>query len=261
MRAMKGSQRQGRKGLLGIRVGQYDLQSLLDTAMEAMAATTERRVPFTFACANPHSMVVAQADADFRAALDACSAIVADGVGLTLAGKLVGADVGPRITGMDFFLGLMARVDRRGGRVFFLGSTDHVLQRLVAKARRQFPNLHISVLSPPFGTWSDAENQAVIDTVRAAHPDVLWVGMTAPKQEKWVHRCVSQLDVPVVGSVGAVFDYYAETVHRAPEWFCTHGLEWLYRLLHEPQRLWRRTLISTPAFLWLVVRKHVLKGT
>jgi len=246
--------RSGETGLLGIRVGVADLQTLVDASMASIEA---RQVPFTFACANPHSLVVAQSDAEFRTALDGCSAVVADGVGLTMASRLVGANVGPRITGTDYFLGVMSQLDRRGGRVFFLGSTDHVLKRIVAKAGRQFPNVHITVLSPPYGAWSEADTRSVLDAIEAARPDVLWVGMTAPKQEKWVHRYAPQVAVPVIGSVGAVFDYYAETVHRAPEWYCRHGLEWLYRLLHEPKRLWRRTLISTPAFLWLVMRRHV----
>jgi N-acetylglucosaminyldiphosphoundecaprenol N-acetyl-beta-D-mannosaminyltransferase len=241
-------------GLLGIRVGVSDLRTLVDASL---ASIESRAAPFTFACANPHSLVVAQSDAEFRSALDACSAVVADGVGLTMASKLVGANVGPRITGTDYFLGLMSQLDRRGGRVFFLGSTDYVLKLVLAKTNRQFPNLHITVLSPPYGSWSESDTQKVLDAIREARPDVLWVGMTAPKQEKWVHRFASQVGVPVIGSVGAVFDYYAETVQRAPEWYCRNGLEWLYRLLHEPKRLWRRTLISTPAFLWLVVRRHV----
>ena len=126
--------RSGETGLLGIRVGVADLQTLVDASMASIEA---RQVPFTFACANPHSLVVAQSDAEFRTALDGCSAVVADGVGLTMASRLVGANVGPRITGTDYFLGVMSQLDRRGGRVFFLGSTDHVLKRIVAKAGRQ----------------------------------------------------------------------------------------------------------------------------
>ncbi|HKE95089.1 MAG TPA: WecB/TagA/CpsF family glycosyltransferase, partial [Povalibacter sp.] len=97
--------------------------------------------------------------------------------------------------------------------------------------------------------------RSIVDRINEARPDVLWVGMTAPRQEKWVHQTLRELNVPVVGSVGAVFDFYAGTVQRAPRWFCRMGLEWLYRLLKEPQRLWRRTFVSGPAFLWLVLRE------
>lgn len=244
-----------RKDLLGVRVGSGDLGSLL---AQGMKAVEERRPPFTFACANPHSLVTACRDEEFLRALQSCSAVVADGVGVTMAGKVAGVDVGPRITGADFFTGFMAALNRRGARVFFFGSRDAVLARILARAQREFPNLHVQVLSPPYGSWSEAENDAMVRQIEEARPDVLWVGMTAPRQEKWVCANAHRLNVPVVGSIGAVFDFYAETVARAPAWICEAGLEWLYRLVREPQRLWRRTLVSAPAFLWLVVRDHML---
>jgi N-acetylglucosaminyldiphosphoundecaprenol N-acetyl-beta-D-mannosaminyltransferase len=204
-------------------------------------------------------LVIAQSDARFRRALQSCSAVVADGVGVTIAGRLIGTDVGPRITGDDFFLGLMRRLNARGGRVFFLGSSTLVLERIVNRARHDFPNLHVEVFSPPFGTWSPAVNSSTVERIRSARPDVLWVGMTAPKQEKWVHDNAAACNTPVIGSIGAVFDFYAETVQRAPQWLCRLGLEWLYRLTREPRRLWRRTLLSGPAFLWHVLRQHVFR--
>ena len=91
----------------------------------------------------------------------------------------------------------------------------------------------------------------MIEALGRAKPDVLWVGMTAPKQEKWVASNAAQLGIPLIGSVGAVFDYYAGVTHRAPQWICNLGLEWLYRLPREPKRLWRRTFVSAPTFLWL----------
>lgn len=246
-----------KKGFLGVRVGAYDLDSLLDAAMTSVS---ERRPPFSFACANPHSLVTAQQDREFHEALSSCSAVVADGVGVTVAGKVAGVDVGPRITGTDFFLGLMARVNRRGGRVFFFGSRDEVLNRIVARVRRDYPNVHVDALSPPFGDWSADVNDSLVRRINEARPDVLWVGMTAPKQEKWVYRNQHRLDAPVVGSIGAVFDFFAGTVQRAPKWVCDAGLEWLYRLVREPQRLWRRTIVSGPAFFWLVLRWRLFRS-
>jgi N-acetylglucosaminyldiphosphoundecaprenol N-acetyl-beta-D-mannosaminyltransferase len=243
------------KGLLGVRVGEYALEELIDTALRSVEARTP---PFTFACANPHSLVTARHDAEFRNALQECSAVVADGVGVTIAARIFGLDVGERITGGDFFLSLMARLNRRGARVFFLGSRTEVLDRILSRARREYPNLHVDVLSPPYGEWTEQENARIIERIRDARPDVLWVGMTAPKQEKWVHENRAALDVPVIGSIGAVFDFFACTVQRAPDVFCRLGLEWLYRLVREPQRLWRRTVISAPAFLWLVMREQLL---
>lgn len=243
------------KNLLGVRIGAGELNSLTDNAMRAVATRQSR---FTFACANPHSLVIAHSDVGFRAALQACSAVVADGVGVALAARLVNYDAGPRITGADFFLAMMEQLNQRGGRVFFLGSTPGVLLSIATRARRDYPNLTIDGFSPPYGTWDARTNRELVERVREGQPDILWVGMTAPKQELWVHANGEQLNVPVIGSIGAVFDFYAGTVRRAPTWVCRIGLEWLYRLAREPRRLWRRTLLSAPAFLWLVLRRHVL---
>jgi N-acetylglucosaminyldiphosphoundecaprenol N-acetyl-beta-D-mannosaminyltransferase len=242
------------QSLLGVRIGGGTLQELVAKAMSSVDCTTE---PFSFACANPHSLVVARGDPAFRAALAACSAVVADGVGVTLAARVAGAAVGPRITGTDFYLSFMAALNRRGGRVLFFGSSPEVLALVLARARGDYGNLHVDGISPPYGAWSAETEEQFRATIRAAKPDVLWVGMTAPRQEKWVHDSGSALQVPVVGSIGAVFDYYAGTVRRAPAWVCGIGLEWLYRLMREPRRLWRRTVLSAPHFLCLVAHERV----
>jgi len=240
--------------LLGLRIGAGDLPSLLAKAMAAV----ERRAPhFRFACANPHSLVAARKDNHFMDALRSFEAVVADGIGVTLAGRLTGVDVGPRITGLSFFQGIMQSVNRRGGRVFFFGSSDDVLKKIVARARNEYPNIQIDTFSPPYGMWSEIENHRMLQLINAAKPDVLWVGMTAPKQEKWVYDNAQAMDVPVVGAIGAVFQYYAGEVKRAPEWICKLGFEWLYRLVGEPRRLWRRTIISAPLFMYLVLRERL----
>ena len=242
--------------LLGVRM---ETRPLPDLVAEAQIALRERRTPFIFSCANPHSLVVARGDPEFRRALEAASTVVADGVGCKWAAALTGIAIGPRITGSDFFVAVMSALDRPGGRIFFFGSRDEVLGKLVDRVTRNFPHLTVTTLSPPFRPWSEEENAAMIGSIREFAPDVLWVGMTAPKQEKWVARNVDQLNVPVIGSIGAVFDYYAGVTQRAPPWVCKLGLEWLYRLPREPRRLWRRTLVSAPQFLWLVVRDRLAR--
>jgi N-acetylglucosaminyldiphosphoundecaprenol N-acetyl-beta-D-mannosaminyltransferase len=239
--------------LLGLQIGAGALDSLVDRAITAVA---DRTSYMKFACANPHSLVAAQNDPDFMSALRCCEATVADGIGVTLIARLTGVRVGPRITGHEFFSTLMSRLNQRGGTAFFLGSRDTVLRLIAARAARDYPKVKVEYLSPPFGNWSDEVNAEIVATIRAANPDVLWVGMTAPKQEKWVQGNAAELQVPVIGSIGAVFDYYAGTVRRAPTIFCRLGLEWLYRLALEPARLWRRTLVSMPVFVALALGEH-----
>jgi N-acetylglucosaminyldiphosphoundecaprenol N-acetyl-beta-D-mannosaminyltransferase len=242
--------------MLGVRIGSRPLEELVSASETAIR---DRGEPFIFACANPHSLVVAHRDAEFRDALEKASAIVADGVGCTWAARLAGISVGPRITGSDFFVSVMTALNRTGGRAFFFGSRDEVLAKLVARVAHNFPRVSVATLSPPFRQWSGEENDEMTQAICQFKPDVLWVGMTAPKQEKWAAVNAARLRVPVIGSIGAVFDYYAGVTPRAPQWICDLGLEWLYRLPREPRRLWRRTLVSAPWFLWLVFRERMAR--
>jgi N-acetylglucosaminyldiphosphoundecaprenol N-acetyl-beta-D-mannosaminyltransferase len=212
-----------------------------------------------FACANPHSLVAAQSDAEFKRALIGADFVVADGVGLTFMARCAGIGLGPRITGTDYFVSIMNALSQRGrGRVFFFGSSQHVLDLIAQRFAMEFPALTLcGALSPPFGTWSEEENHRMVKAINDAEPDVLWVGMTAPKQEKWVEANRRQLTVPVIGSIGAVFDFYAGTYSRAPKWVCDIGLEWAYRFILEPRRMWRRNFVSAPKFAWLVIRRHI----
>jgi len=233
--------------LLGVPISSDPITELQSAALSAVA---ERKQAFVFACANPHSLVIARKDFQFREALQSASVVVADGAGCQLGAALAGVKIGPRITGMDFFLATMGALNRDGRRVFFFGSNERVLSLLADRVRRDFPRISVGSLSPPYRSWTAIENQEMVTQIKGFAPDVLWVGMTAPKQEKWVAENVENLSIPIVGSIGAVFDYYAGTTKRAPRWLCNLGLEWLYRLPREPRRLWQRTVLSAPIFLW-----------
>lgn len=245
--------------VLGIPI---DRKSLVDVVQESMHAI-DRRVPQrVFACANPHSLVVAQQDTDLYSALTHADLVVADGVGASVVARWARIHIGPRITGTDYFQGVLNALQQRGGgRVFFFGSSQLVLDRVAKRFAADFPSLTLcGVLSPPFGNWSELENHRMVKVINEAKPDVLWVGMTAPKQEKWVEANRRQLNVPVIGSIGAVFDFYAGTYSRAPKWVCDIGLEWAYRFIREPRRMWRRNFVSAPQFVWLVFRRHIFSS-
>ena len=241
--------------LLGVRIWADGLQHLIETSLAAIQGRESALGPFVFACANPHSLTVAHRDPAFKRALSEADAVVADGVGVQIAANLCGRTLGPRITGIDYFRALMSALDSRGGaRVVYFGSHEEVLDKLLARAAVAFPSVSVTgAISPPYGEWSPETNQRFIDEINASRPDVLWVGMTAPKQEKWVRDNQHKLQCGVVGSIGAVFDYFAGTVRRAPDWVCDLGLEWAYRLSREPGRLWQRTFVSAPRFLGLAM--------
>ena len=138
------------------------------------------------------------------------------------------------------------------GKVMFMGSSERVLRLIRERAAEDYPNLEIVTYSPPYkAEFTEEDNRTIIKAINEAKPDLLWIGMTAPKQEKWTYQHWKELDIDChVGTIGAVFDFYAGTATRAPNWWQQHGLEWLYRLMIEPRRMWRRYVIGNPLFLW-----------
>ena len=141
--------------------------------------------------------------------------------------------------------------------VMFMGSSQKVLDLIVKRAAEVYPHLKIVTYSPPYKPeLSEEDNKAIVEAINAADPDLLWIGMTAPKQEKWTYSHWNELNIHChVGTIGAVFDFFAGTVERAPIWWQRHGLEWLYRLLKEPKRMWRRYIIGNTLFLWNMLKE------
>jgi N-acetylglucosaminyldiphosphoundecaprenol N-acetyl-beta-D-mannosaminyltransferase len=214
-----------------------------------------------FACANPHAISVAAQQDAFKAALAAADWLTPDGVGVVIASRLLGGRIRERVTGSDVFSGLSRSLSERGGfTAFFLGSTEKTLAAIEKRHAEVFPGLKIAgMLSPPFAPkFSVEQTNSMLEAVNRVRPDVLWVGMTAPKQELWIHENLARLDVRFVGAVGAVFDFFAGTVERPGHLYQQLGVEWLGRLIAEPRRLWQRTIISVPRFLWLVTKHRAL---
>ncbi|MCI6131023.1 MAG: WecB/TagA/CpsF family glycosyltransferase [Prevotella sp.] len=150
-----------------------------------------------------------------------------------------------------------AKFRERPLTVMFMGSSQKVLDLIVKRAAEVYPHLKIVTYSPPYKPeFSEEDNKAIVEAINAADPDLLWIGMTAPKQEKWTYSHWNELNIHChVGTIGAVFDFFAGTVERAPMWWQRHGLEWLYRLLKEPKRMWRRYIIGNTLFLWNMLKE------
>lgn len=218
---------------------------------------------------NAHSYNTARKDSLFAEALTNGDVLLPDGVSIVKACKWIKAKSLPkeRIAGWDLFVFEMEKLERESEElrtkseeskiVMFMGSSQKVLDLIVKRAAEVYPHLKVVTYSPPYKTeFSDEDNKAIIDAIHAANPDLLWIGMTAPKQEKWTYSHWKELNIHChVGSFGAVFDFFAGTMKRAPMWWQEHGLEWLYRLLKEPKRMWRRYIIGNTLFLWNMVKE------
>lgn len=208
---------------------------------------------------NAHSYNTALKDVFFAEALMKGDALIPDGASIVMACRKLKAKSQPteRIAGWDLFVMEMERLNQKGGTCFFMGSSEKVLNLIREKAKTVYPNIRIETYSPPYKPeFSEEENRAIIEAINRANPDLLWIGMTAPKQEKWAYRHWDELDIHChCGTIGAVFDFFAGTMERAPLWWQEHSLEWLYRLLKEPKRMWRRYIIGNTLFIWNIFRE------
>ena len=212
---------------------------------------------------NAHSFVVAQKDAAFADALLQADALLPDGISIVKACRWLRMQNAPdeKIAGADLFEYEMGKLEEKGGTCFFLGSSPATLALIEKKAAELYPHIRVKTFSPPYKpAFTPEESRAMVEAVNAADPDLLWVGMTAPKQEKWLHDHWGELDIRChAGAIGAVFDFFAGTVERAPQKWIDLGLEWFYRLIKEPRRTWRRYLINNPVFCWLVLKEKLSK--
>lgn len=216
---------------------------------------------------NAHSFNTAQDDRLFAEALSNGDYLIPDGASILKACKWLKAKSQPkeRIAGWDLFAFEMQRLNEKGKmnnvkyRVQFMGSSEKVLALIREKAAQEFPHLDVVTYSPPYKPeFSEEDNATIIKAINEANPDLLWIGMTAPKQEKWTYSHWKELNIHChVGTIGAVFDFYAGTAQRAPIWWQDHSLEWLYRLVKEPKRMWRRYVIGNPLFLWNIAKEKV----
>jgi N-acetylglucosaminyldiphosphoundecaprenol N-acetyl-beta-D-mannosaminyltransferase len=207
---------------------------------------------------NQYSYIIAEKDPRFKKVLKESTLLLPDGVGIVGAVKiLVGAKI-KKIAGADLHNHLLKVLNERSGKCFYLGSSQETLEGIKRRLSIEYPNIRVGIYSPPFKQqFSDADNAHMVSHINEFGPDVLFVGMTAPKQEKWVYEHKDELNVNVICSIGAVFDFYSETVKRPGKFWINLGLEWFIRLVHEPNHLWRRYLLYGPVFIYLVFKEKI----
>ena len=234
----------------------------LDILTSRAELTKRPEVKLLINTINAFSYDNARKDVLFSEALQKGDVLIPDGISIVKACRFLNAKSQPkeRIAGWDLFVYEMEKLNRVGGKVMFLGSSDAVLNLIRQRVVEKYPKIEVDTYSPPYKpVFSDEENEAMISAINHSNPDLLWIGMTAPKQEKWAYTHLDRLDVHChIGTIGAVFDFFAGTVKRAPERWQRAGLEWLYRLLSEPRRMWRRYFIGNAKFIYYIMVEKIM---
>ena len=198
-----------------------------------------------------HGVMESQRDPALRAIHNRAGLVTPDGMPLVWLARLRGHPGVQRVYGPDLMLACCGASVANGYRHFFYGGAAGVPERLAERLQQRFPGLQVAGhWSPPFRALTPAEEAAMIERINATNPHIVWVGLSTPKQERWMARYVGRISAPVLIGVGAAFDMHAGLKKQAPQWMQRSGLEWLFRLLIEPRRLWRRYLINNPWFVW-----------
>ena len=210
------------------------------------------RTPHYVILRDVHGVILSQDDPTLRAIHNRAGLVTPDGMPLVWLSKLHGHRHVERVYGPDLMLALCEHSLARGYRHYLYGSSEAVLAKLQANLTAAFPGLDIvGAYSPPFRQLTPEEDDAVVAMLNAAAPDIIWVGLSTPKQERWMAAHVDRLQAPALMGVGAAFDFHAGMKPQAPRWMQRSGLEWLFRLATEPSRLWKRYLIYSPRFVYL----------
>jgi len=204
---------------------------------------------------NQYSYCIAQEDAEFRAALKGSDILLPDGEGVVLAERFLTGKKLNKISGTDIHLHLLKQLNEKGGRCFYLGAATDTLVKIQNKIKTEYPNVEVGYFAPPFkAEFSEADHEEMINAVNAFAPDALFIGLTAPKQEKLSQQFKSKLNVKIICAIGAVFDFYSDTVKRPNETFVKYKLEWFGRFISNPSKMWKRYFYYGPVYAWYILK-------
>jgi N-acetylglucosaminyldiphosphoundecaprenol N-acetyl-beta-D-mannosaminyltransferase len=235
---------------LGVGVSAINMQMALETIQEWVENQSSNYVCVT----GVHGVMESQKDETLRQIHNHAGMVTPDGMPLVWLGRLHGYGHVDRVYGPDLMLALCTMPEARGYRHFFYGGAEGVPERLATSLQERFPGLVIAgAYSPPFRPLTPEEDGEIVRMLREAKPDIVWVGLGTPKQERWMANYTEKLPASVMIGVGAAFDFHTGRKPQAPGWMRRNGLEWLFRLITEPHRLWRRYLINNPRFVCLVL--------
>ncbi len=241
---------------------------ICDVAIDNLTLIESLCLIDSFMAAKMHGYVVTpnldhfiklQKDQEFKQIYENASLVLADGIPLLWAARFLGTPLKEKVSGSDLFPRLCGVAAQKGYKLFFLGGRQGAASKAAEVLKTDYPGLQIAgVYCPPYGfeNYRD-ENEKIIHMIRQAKPDILFVGLGAPKQEKWIYKYKDQYQASMSMGIGVSFEFVAGLVKRAPVWMQKAGLEWFWRLMMEPKRLWKRYLIDDPIFFWLVLKQKL----
>lgn len=243
--------------ILGVGVSALNLETTVDYFAAWIKAGEKQYV----CCCNVHAVMESRRSSSVRRVLNQAGMVTPDGMPLVWLLRKAGQTRTSRVYGPDLMELVLSRSQTKQTRHFFYGGAAGVAQKLQSDMEQRFPGLQVvGTLSPPVGSVEELATSDVAEIINDAEPDYVWVGIGCPKQEQWMAAMRPLLSAPILVGVGAAFDIHTGTVSQAPRWMMRLGLEWLYRLVHEPRRLWRRYLVYNPWFVWdVAVQKTGLR--
>jgi N-acetylglucosaminyldiphosphoundecaprenol N-acetyl-beta-D-mannosaminyltransferase len=237
-----------RAKILGVGVSAVDLP----TAVSIIDRWIQDRTRTYICITGVHGVIESQSDLALRQIHNQAGMVTPDGMPLVWMAHKLGFKGIKRVYGPDLMRAVTAASAERGYRQFYYGGAPGVPERLQGQLTMQHPNLQVcGILSPPFRHLSPEEDEEIIARINAVKPDIVWIGLSTPKQERWMAAHLGRINAPVMIGVGAAFDFLAGTKKQAPKWMQESGLEWLFRLVTEPKRLWKRYFHIVPTFIVL----------
>jgi N-acetylglucosaminyldiphosphoundecaprenol N-acetyl-beta-D-mannosaminyltransferase len=242
--------------VFGIPIELAQPAEMLRTITGWVGSGTPHRVMYV----NAHVVNESRAIPELRRALESAELVYCDGYGVRLAARVLEVPVPHRMTGADWVWGLAALCEAAGSSLYLLGSDPPIAQQAATRLKRWYPDLNIAGSHHGYFDLDSPHSERVIEDINSRDPDIVIVGMGTPKQELWVQRNADRLNADVLWTVGALLDYIAGRVPRAPRWLSDNGLEWIFRLAVEPHRMWKRYLLGNPAFLSRVMNERNRRG-
>ena len=239
--------------LFGVQIDPFSMEETLKHVNEII----ENCIITQHVVVNVAKLIMMQRDKNLKEVVNSCDVINADGKGIVWGARLLGLNIPERVAGIDLMLNVIKLADKKKYKVYFLGAKYFIINKAIEQIKSQYPNLQI--VGYRDGYFSESEEEKVTKGIKDSEADILFVGMSSPRKELFLKKYINYMQIPFVMGVGGSFDVIAGYIKRAPIWMQKIGSEWLYRLVSEPKRMWKRYLITNTLFLWMILKALLLK--